>query len=112
MSTRATVHFQEGGETLAIVYRHYDGQPDNSGLAYDLGRFFKEVQRHTDDTRFNDASYLAAKFVVWQATEYKGNGALDFLGIGVVLEDPEDIAFRYLVACDSSDTPSVVVQKV
>ena len=68
MSTRATIHFQEYGHTAAIVYRHSDGYPD--GLGADLQRFFSEVQETVKDTRFGDPRYLAAKWVVWDASQH------------------------------------------
>jgi len=64
MSTQATVHFQENGKTEAIIYRHTDGYPE--GLGEDLQTFLNEVNK-LKDKRFDDPSYLAAKFVVWQA---------------------------------------------
>lgn len=100
MSTRATVHFcNSNGTTQAIVYRHYDGYP--SGLGEDLQRFLRDVKAQTSDTRFNDPSYLAAKFVVWQAGEYAEDKSkpLDFLSVGVVLQNPGDIEYQYKVLC-------------
>jgi len=117
MSTRATVHFQYGGKTEAIVYRHSDGYPE--GLGEDLKEFFADVQKQTKDTRFDDPSYLAAKFVVWQADKYyayrKNKGEhkpLNFLGVGVVLEDPGDIEYRYLLECKDGNPPRVKIEKL
>jgi hypothetical protein len=110
MSTRATVHFETTyqGETTtqAIVYQHSDGYP--AGMVPELEQFFTDVEAETTDTRFTDPGYLAAKFVVWLAreftkpTEWRPNskqGSLDFLSIGVVMQDPGDIEFRYHVDC-------------
>jgi len=112
VSTRATVHFEQNGETQAIVYRHSDGYPD--GLGNDLQTFFGDVQLQTRDTRFNDPCYLAAKFVVWQAARYARTNPLDFLGVGIVMEDPGDIEYRYHVRCYAVDrkTPKIVIEKV
>lgn len=132
MSTRSTTHFISGGKTRAIVYRHPDGYPEGHGV--DLQRFFADVEEQAQDTRFNDASYLAAKLVVWLAdmfadktmtrteadearvpilenaykmgdTEYVRVKArmLDFLSVGVMMEDPGDIEYRYEVDCDAKD---------
>ena len=111
MSTRATVHFQYNGETAAIVYRHSDGYPE--GLGEDLKKFFKDVQNQTSDTRFDDPSYLAAKFVVWQAAQYARDKAkpLEFLSVGVILEDPGDIRYRYLLEC-SGGVPKIKIEGV
>ena len=123
MSTRATVHFDYGSEPEAIIYRHSDGYPE--GLGKDLQRFFQDVQEQTKDQRFTDPSYLAAKFVVWQAWEYVKMSAkwsksttqphrLDFLSVGVHLRDPEDIEYRYHVDCSQNDEkgfPPVTCEK-
>lgn len=109
MSTRATIHFTyaKGQKPEAIIYRHSDGYPE--GLGEDLHSFIEEVKKNVQDTRFTDPSYLAAKWVVWDAsrhTEY-ANGPkhpLNFLGVGVVQEDPGDIEFRYTVICDGTMT--------
>jgi len=114
MSTRATVHFDDD----AIIYRHNDGYPD--GLGADLVTFIKEV-RQLRDTRLSDASYLAAKWVVFDVLEHqkfytsyndelKTRGEkpwypdplprLDFISIGIMSEDPDDIEYRYHVKCD------------
>ena len=113
MSTRATVHFEQNGEVQAIVYRHSDGYPE--GLGNDLQTFFGDVQLQTRDTRFSDPCYLAAKFVVWQAARYARTNPLDFFsGVGIVMEDPGDIEYRYHVRCDGVDrkTPKIVIEKV
>jgi len=110
MSTRATVHFQGYGVTQAIVYRHSDGYPE--GLGEDLNIFFTEVEK-LKDKRFNDPTYLAAKFVVWQAGQYtKPDSPLDFLSIGVMTEDPGDIEYRYLLACKDDKPPKITIEKV
>lgn len=114
MSTRATIHFEyESGETAAIVYRHNDGYPD--GLGKDLAAFVDVVKAQTKDRRFNDPSYLAAKWVVWDADQHaytyetpdytpKKTPMLAFLGVGIVLSDPGDIEYRYHVRCDGLPT--------
>jgi len=117
MSTRATVHFgsqnADGKFTKqAIVYRHHDGYP--AGLGKDLKTFLEEVKKTCPDTRFYDPCYLAAKFVVWQADQYANkDNKLDFLSLGVCLEDPSDIEYRYLVICDfKCDMPKVRMRHV
>lgn len=127
MSTRSTTHFGREGETSAIVYRHSDGYPEGAGT--DIYRFLQEVKDNVGDTRFSDPSYLAAKYVVWLAKEfaktfvqqpngkydYEPSHYLDFLSVGVVMEDPGDIEYRYRVHCDKQDDgglPVVVCNKV
>ena len=134
MSTRSTTHFvwtASNGEeqTDAIIYRHSDGYP--SGAGADLLRFFEEVEASTDDHRYSDGSYLAAKYVVFLARQFAASyemkdGAFertshadtkpyDFLSVGVVMEDPGDIEYRYFVDCsklDDKSRPTVTVQEV
>jgi hypothetical protein len=85
----------------AIVYRHFDGYPEVAGKELigflatcrdDLGR----------DSRLGDPSCLAAKYVMFLATQQHGwtpTKPLDFTGVGVTNEDPGDIEYRYLVDC-------------
>lgn len=120
MSTRCNIHFTEtwgdGGQQnlLANVYQHSDGYPD--GVLPELQEFFEAVEAQTSDTRFTDAQYLAAKFVVWQAWQMaKINGRfsfgeaestvapLDFLGVGVTQHDAGDGEYVYTVDCTNLD---------
>ncbi len=114
MSTRCTVHFYYGdeGNPSAIIYRHSDGYPDTEhGVIASLDRFFKDVEAQTGgDTRFGDPTYLAAKFLVWQANEYRNGALLDFLSVAPMLRDPDDIEYRYNVRCSpqwNAGRPSV-----
>lgn len=101
MGTPAVVRFNEDKDVTARIYRHWDGYPDT--MLDDLQKFFKDVENQTNDTRFNDPAYLAAKYVVWQANEYCRTGKpLDFLSVGVVSEAYED-GYIYEVNCDSFD---------
>lgn len=106
MSTRATIHFCEKGSNkpIAIIYRHSDGYP--AGLGQDLKEFFRKVKAEVKDNRFNDPAYLAAKWVVWDAEgrckALEHTHQLDFLGVGIVMEDPSDIEYRYRVICNNS----------
>lgn len=122
MSTRSTINFCDGDRVSAKIYRHSDGYPE--GVLPDLEQFFADVAEQTDDTRFNDSSYLAAKFVVWQADQntwhYNGadrvkNDPLDFLGVGVIIEDPGDIEYTYFLDChklDEKGRPTVTHKEV
>lgn len=112
MSTRATIHFHYEGDTkpTAIIYRHGDGYPD--GLGKDLDQFVKELKENVEDNRLNDAAYLAAKWVVWDARQMANIGHsldkekhyLNFLSVGIVAKDPCDIEYRYKVVCDGKPT--------
>jgi hypothetical protein len=112
MSTHCTINFcDESGQACAKVYRHSDGYPDgNGGVLADLALFFEDVKSQTSgDARFNDPSYLAAKYVVWQSSKYRrSSAALDFLGVGVLMQDPGDIAYAYNLICGSRSLPPAV----
>lgn len=105
MSTRCNIHFYGYGRVIANVYRHWDGYP--SAVLQDLQQFFKDVESQTNDTRFTDASYLAAKFVVWQALQNAESNdscnPLNFLGVGVTNEDAGDGEFVYKLNCEKMD---------
>ena len=116
MSTKATIHFhfKDNERSEAIIYRHWDGNPDM--VLPDLERFGYDVKEQAPNTRFDDPSYLAAKYVVWQAHEnarrydgekYVPTTMLDFSSVGVCTQDPADIAYRYHVWCDSDGLPEV-----
>lgn len=128
MSTRCTINFGEGTQVEAKIYRHCDGYPEgDNGVLADLQRFFADVESQTKDTRFGDPSYLAAKFVVWQAYENANVGytgplphragtpnRLDFLSLGIMAKDPSDIEYRYFVdsgKLDEKGRPTVRQRK-
>lgn len=125
MSTRAVVNFAYDGQADAKVYVHGDGYPDEkNGMLATLDAFFKAVERQTPDTRFNDPSYLAAKFVVFLAhrnarqydyttKKWKAKKRLDFISVGIVLKDPGDLAYTYMVECGTGfgARPTVTWQK-
>ncbi len=126
MSTRTNIHFNHGKTVCANIYRHSDGYPGKVvdgreaeyGVLPDLLKFFGELLENVPDGRFGHAEYLAAKFLVWQAKEYAVNHAydaksgewtetpkhhLDFLSVGVCMEDHGDIEFVYELDCDDLD---------
>ena len=117
MSTRCTTHFRDtlDGETTAIVYRHHDGYPEGAGV--DLVKFVKDVKSQCEGTsygtRFNDESYLAAKYLTFLVTngyKYDETKPLDFGGVGILNQDPMDIEYRYIVVCNGE--PTIYVQNV
>ena len=125
MSTRCNIHFNYSDGTVAAnIYRHCDGYPD--GVLPDLARFFQDVQDQTDDTRFNDPPYLAAKFVVWQAAKNAESQAFDyrtgkidpskirplnFISLGVVSQDAGDGEYVYEVTATTNGGLPVVTSK-
>lgn len=116
MSTRSTTHFLDSElskKPTAIIYRHSDGYPEGAGA--DLLAFVERCAL-LPDSRFTDASYLAAKYVVYLAEMFAVNynhnipgsdptpkaERLDFLSVGVCNADPGDIEYCYHVICDGS----------
>jgi hypothetical protein len=119
MSTRCNIHFADAnGRVEANIYRHSDGYPE--GVLPDLEEFFTAVEAQTSDTRYSDPSYLAAKFVVWQAGEYAKLAAynfmtgeqgevkpLDFLSVGIMNTDAGDGEYVYTLTCKGDQRPEV-----
>ena len=108
MATRSNIHFDQRGTTYANVYVHYDGYPENR--VPELNEFLADVKAKCKDTRFSDAEYLAAKFIVWYADKVKRDNNLDFLGIGVCTEDHGDIDYIYTVDCTAGE-PTIAYKK-
>ena len=108
MSTRCNIRFMHGDKVHANIYRHTDGYPQS--IIPDLRRFFADVLAQTADTRFSDASYLAAKYVVWQAHEFTRpyewekheRNMLDFISLGVVMNNAMDGEYIYELDCDTA----------
>jgi hypothetical protein len=111
MSTRCCIEFVEGEHVSATIYRHSDGYPDGpGGVPADLLRFLMELKEGVTDNRMNDACYLSAKFVVWQARQftsapYASGHYMDFLSLGISAshESHGDLAFVYRVSCGGTD---------
>jgi len=122
MSTRAVIKFNHGRSNVAMVYRHGDGYVE--GLGQSVFQFLHSCKQ-LHDSRFRDASYLAAKWVVYDSQEYgkdtyrfrneKRDGyTLNFLSVGIVSREPGDIEFRYTIDCDKLNQhglPPVKVEK-
>ena len=116
MGTRSTTHFREkDGITEAIVYQHWDGYPEGAGT--DILKFLMEIKQNVRDTRFFDASYLAARYVVFLGNKFRdeNKNLLDFTSVGICLKDPGDIAYRYVVECGNlteRGLPNVICWKL
>jgi len=111
MSTRATIHWKESkeGKAVAITYRHSDGYPE--GLGKDIKDFLNEIDK-LPDNRFNDPSYLAARWIVYDSVFKRDTNDLGFTGVGIVNEDPGDIEYRYEVICENRNKPEVTINHV
>lgn len=139
MSTRAMIYFydvnRESNKPVskpsAIVYRHWDGYPERPGLGHDLKVFTREVMKQCEDysggMRFNDASYLAAKWIVFDALKNAlydemlliepnqkifPTKPLRFMSVGINNKDASDIEYRYKVYCGGEYNFKIVCQKV
>jgi hypothetical protein len=109
LTTRATIHFLDNtvdGEV--IIYRHTDGYPESTGR--DL-RQFLEICKTLPNPRFNDPSYLAARYVVHLATRYRrfAEHELDFDSVGIVFEIPVGTNFVYMVDCTNASATNLPV---
>ena len=116
MATRSNIHFTDGDYLAANIYVHYDGYPENR--LPELQEFFDAVKQGTNDNRFGDPSYLAAKFIVWYSlarSSGEPHKPLDFLGVGPVVEDAGDAEYIYKVDCSkrcANGFPVVTYDKV
>ena len=100
MSTHATLIFEQP-HVEARIYLHYDGYPSN---VKDLLEDFFEWNEYAfkEGTRYNDAAYLAARFVRF-FTDTEG---YDGLGIGIGNKD--DIGYVYHVKTDNTGHRPIV----
>jgi len=84
---------------------------------------FLDATASLKDRRWNNAEYLAAKYLVWQAAIYAKSGAsvrgntnvnpLEFLSVAPCIEDHLDISYRYVVRCDGNGRrPRVFVERM
>lgn len=81
------------GASVIIRFRHEGvgwcapvGVHDDDDVRGLLRRFFADVAKQCQDTRFNDPRGLAAKFIVWMAADYTrawGRTPLDFSALYV-----------------------------
>ena len=94
MGDRTVVRFVSGspGEPAeACVYLHWGGAPNQMAVLFN--EFFTRVETESlADTRYNDPSYLASKFVVfcvlYEFEEEHQRVTLDFSGVGIVADRP------------------------
>ena len=97
-----TVNFGYDKVTEAIIYCHWGTSEA------ELKDFFKEVEKQTSDTRFDDPSYLAAKFVVWKSQQLNNGNPLDFVSLGVCQESPGDVIKTYHVDCGNGRNHPII----
>lgn len=110
MGARAVIRFRCGDYVAGAVYLHWYGRP--SEVHANMADFFGAVESQCDsDTRFDDPSYLAAKFVVWFSAKMARDPArpLRFLSIGLAPPDSTD-SWTYDVECADRLTRPVVTE--
>ncbi len=98
MGAKLVVTFvDERAKPVACIYDHWAADRHTEAQKC-LEGFFEAVKAQCADTRFDDPSYLAAKFVVWRASRYgaseqKRSDApedfrpLNFLSVGIVPDE-------------------------
>lgn len=97
MGDRGVIRFNGYGKDVAAIYVHYCGSYADEVL----DEFFEaELADPKHDNRFDDPSYLAARFVTWYSES-------DGLGIGIVEPDSSMGETDWRVYCESSGKPRV-----
>ena len=110
MSTRSQWSFREKGKQIALIYKHSDGYPDGFHGGFALWKRFtdkivKDAVTSNYGNRFDDAEYLAARFVVFLAVYENKENNLAFGGIGISKELHGDIEYLYEIDCDNEKVP-------
>ncbi len=75
----------DGGETVAVVYRHSDGYPDGPcGIVADLARFLNWLTGEPEPRPISDLEYAAANWVFWNKSRLgEIRDGAEKLGIGI-----------------------------
>ncbi len=90
MSTRAQIRFEEGGDPVAVIYKHSDGYPE--GVIADIVEFSAWLTEAPEPRPLRDLEYAAANLVYWYKTRLAAmrRGA-EKLGVGICPTDAEHI---------------------
>ena len=120
MGDRTVVRFVSGspGEAAeACVYLHWGGSPNQMAVLFN--EFFVRVETEARaQPRYNDPSYLSAKFLVfcvlYEFEEEHQKVTLDFGGVGIVPDRPIENAshgyWLYSIISNGSASPKGVRQ--
>ena len=105
MSTRSQWSFRENGKQIALIYKHSDGYPDGEHGGFAVWQRFvdkviKDCAAGFGGNRFDDAEYLAARFVYFLLRWENGYENLNTLGVGVSKDLHGDIEYLYEIDCD------------
>ena len=109
MSSPNCIQFcSSDGEPAAIISLFYGGSRESCALY--VNDFFSAVKHQPPHVqpRFNDPWLLAAKFVVWMASEMtkpdkvffpRGEPLLGFSGIGICIVNPAEYSYICKIIC-------------
>lgn len=109
MSTRSQWSFREKGKQIALIYKHSDGYPQGFYGGFALWKRFTDKIIKDEGmygNRFDDAEYLAARFIVFLAIHENKEKNLNFGGIGISKDLHGDIEYLYEINCDNSEFPA------
>jgi len=118
MSTRSLHKFYENETQLeddnptAVIYRHWDGSIEGAGQ--DLIDFLIELQP-LQDNRFDDASYLSAKYVIYLARLFAKDweqNPLNFLSVGIVPNGTdcwEEYEYKIICEIQGNGLPKILL---
>mgnify|MGYP003650049688 CR=1 FL=1 len=121
MGTRSLHKFYGSEELLeeqkptAVIYRHWDGYIEGAGL--DIKEFLETLRDTNMDSRFNDSSYLSAKYLVYLAQNFAGDWAdnpLDFLSVGIMpthkdVDAWQEYTYHFICEVQDNGLPKVLV---
>lgn len=87
-------------QDMAHVYLHWGGET-HEDCEQTMRQFYEDLTAQTTDTRVDDPSYLAAKFVVWAAARSRrdGKGELNFLSVGIMSERMQAADYGVVICC-------------
>jgi len=117
MSTRSQWSFREKGQQIALIYKHSDGYPDNYHGGFAVWQRFvdkvvKDAETGIYGNRFDDAEYLAARFVYFLLVCENKETNLNFGGVGISKDLHGDIEYIYEIDCDNSNAPVLRCKKI
>lgn len=110
MGDRGEIQFKQYGRVEAAIYTHWHGSEAQKELIEFFQTFCTANEAASRDTRYDDASYLAARFVghVMRLDPYG-------LGWGIVQPGTSDASSVWVVDCDNlvgpDQRPSVTRQR-
>jgi hypothetical protein len=107
LSSKLVVEFYDSKKSAVPVacVLECHGEDNPSSAATTLNDFFATISGLTD-RRFDEASTLAARFVVWQSAIGSGISPVDFNDVGII-SFQEDYGFQIARVYAQKDRPHV-----